>query len=116
MQRHELGGRLPPPTIRPTATHTYKVIYPVCRRLHYFPPVLQLPSQPSIVTALRSVPSSSVIMPIRRHFAYHLHMNGGGRGRAPALTMALSLALALTLVLARSRVRHRISGRSHMFC
>ena len=55
MNSHEPSGGLPPPPTRLTVTHTH-IINPVVG-CHYFPPGLQLPSQPSSVTALSPVPS-----------------------------------------------------------
>jgi len=55
MHSHGPGGGLPPPPSRPTATHTH-IINPAVG-CHYFPPGLQLPPQPSGITALRPVPS-----------------------------------------------------------
>ena len=55
MHCHGPCGGLPPPPTRPTATHTH-IINPAVG-CHYFPPGLQLPSQPSGITALRPVPS-----------------------------------------------------------
>ena len=55
MHSHGPGGGLPPPPTRPTATHMHIINLAV--GCHYFPPGLQLPSQPSGITALRPVPS-----------------------------------------------------------
>jgi len=55
MHSHKPSCGLPPPATRPTETHKHIINQAV--GCHYFLPGLQLPSQPSSITALRPVPS-----------------------------------------------------------
>ena len=55
MHSHEPVGGLPPPSTRPKATQMHIIKRAI--GCHYFLPGLQLPSQPSGITALRPVPT-----------------------------------------------------------